>query len=61
MSTQICVPSTDAFIILTTEPLFAAATSAALVREVSGPSDAVGAFFIVGACIYAIKMGDSVE
>lgn len=55
------VPATDASIILTTEPLFAAATSAVLVGETFGPSDAVGAFFIVGACIYAIKMGEAEE
>lgn len=55
------VPATDASIILTTEPLFAAATSAVLVGETFGASDAIGAFFIVGACIYAIKMGESEE
>ena len=55
------VPATDASIILTTEPLFAAAVSAFLVGETFGYSDAVGAIFIVGACIYAIKMGDSKE
>ena len=55
------VPATDASIILTTEPLFAAAASAVLVGETFGPSDAIGAFFIVGACIYAIKMGSSEE
>jgi hypothetical protein len=53
------VPATDASIILTTEPLFAAAISAALVGETFGASDAVGAIFIVGACIYAVKMGDA--
>ena len=55
------VPATDASIILTTEPLFAAGISAALVGETFGPSDAIGAFFIVGACLYAIRMGDSTE
>lgn len=55
------VPATDASIILTTEPLFAAAVSALLVGETFGASDAIGAFFIVGACIYAIKMGDAEE
>lgn len=55
------VPATDASVILTTEPLFAAATSAVLVGEQFGLSDAVGAFFIVGACIYAIKQGDAQE
>ncbi|KAL3794850.1 hypothetical protein ACHAW5_004372 [Stephanodiscus triporus] len=53
------VKATDASVILTTEPLFAAATSAVLVGERFGVSDAIGAFFIVGACIYAIKMEDS--
>ena len=53
------VKATDASVILTTEPLFAAATSAVLVGERFGPSDAIGAFFIVGACIYAIRMEDS--
>ena len=55
------VPATDASIILTTEPLFAAAISALLVGETFGASDAIGAFFIVGACIYAIKIGETVE
>jgi drug/metabolite transporter (DMT)-like permease len=55
------VPATDASMILTTEPLFAAATSAYLVGETFGLSDAVGAFFIVGACIYAIRLGESKE
>jgi drug/metabolite transporter (DMT)-like permease len=55
------VSATDASIILTTEPLFAAAASAVLVGETFGPSDAIGAAFIVGACIYAIKMGESEE
>ncbi|EED93613.1 hypothetical protein THAPSDRAFT_261650, partial [Thalassiosira pseudonana CCMP1335] len=52
------VAATDASIILTTEPLFAAATSAVLVGETFGMSDAVGAAFIIGACVYAVKMGD---
>lgn len=55
------VPATDASIILTTEPLFAAAISALVVGETFGASDAVGAAFIVGACIYAVKMGESQE
>ncbi|KAL7502530.1 hypothetical protein ACHAWX_000510 [Stephanocyclus meneghinianus] len=55
------VPATDASVILTTEPLFAAAASAVLVGEKFGLSDAVGAMFIVGACIYAIKMGEGKE
>lgn len=53
------VQATDASIILTTEPLFAAAISAVLVGEQFGASDAIGAFFIVGACIYAVKMGEN--
>ena len=55
------VPATDASVILTTEPLFAAAVSVILVGEQFGLSDAVGAVFIVGACIYAIKQGAAVE
>ena len=55
------VPATDASVILTTEPLFAAAVSAILVGEQFGLSDAVGAVFIVGACVYAIKMGAAAE
>jgi drug/metabolite transporter (DMT)-like permease len=53
------VKATDASIILTTEPLFAAATSAVLVGERFGVSDVIGAIFIVGACIFAIKMEDN--
>ena len=53
------VKATDASIILTTEPLFAAVTSAILVGERFGVSDVIGAIFIVGACIFAIKMEDS--
>ncbi len=55
------VQATDASIILTTEPLFAAAISSVLVGEQFGASDAIGAFFIVGACIYAVKMGSNSE
>lgn len=55
------VPATDASIILTTEPLFAAAASAVLVGETFGFSDVIGAAFIVGACITAVRMGESVE
>ena len=51
------VPATDASSILTTEGLFAAALSAVLVGETLGTPDAVGAFFIVWPCIYAIQMG----
>lgn len=55
------VPATDASIILTTEPLFAAAVSAFLVGETFGPSDAIGASFIIGACVYAVKQGEGTE
>ena len=55
------VKATDASIILTTEPLFAAAISACLVGERFGMSDALGAIFIVGACIYAIRMEDAAD
>jgi len=55
------VPATDASIILTTEPLFAAAASAVLVGETFGFSDVIGAVFIVGACITAVRMGESAE
>jgi len=55
------VPATDASIILTTEPLFAAAVSSFLVGETFGAADAIGAVFIVGACIYAIQMGETEE
>jgi len=55
------VPATDASIILTTEPLFAAAVSAFLVGETFGMADAIGAFFIIGACIYAIRIGEAKE
>ena len=40
------VPATDASIILTTEPLFAAAVLAVLIGEMFGPSDLLGASFI---------------
>mmetsp|Transcript_12405 Transcript_12405/g.26984 ORF Transcript_12405/g.26984 Transcript_12405/m.26984 type:complete len:456 (-) Transcript_12405:666-2033(-) len=51
------VPATDASIILTTEPLFAAAISAVLVGETFGTSDAVGAACIIGACVIAVLQG----
>ena len=51
----------DASIILTTEPLFAAAASAILVGETFGFSDVIEAAFIVGACITAVRMGESIE
>ena len=55
------VPATDASIILTTEPLFAAAISAVLVGETFGASDAVGAACIIGACVIAVLQGENEE
>jgi len=48
------VPATDASIILTTEPLFAAGAGALALGETFGLSDYVGASLIIGACILAI-------
>lgn len=50
------VPATDASIILTTEPLFAAALGAATLGETFGMSDYFGASLIVGACVLAALM-----
>lgn len=50
------VPATDASIILTTEPLFAAAAGAIALGETFGVSDYVGAFLIIGACAIAVLM-----
>lgn len=47
------VPATDASIILTTEPLFAALFGAISLGETFGTSDYVGASLIVGACVLA--------
>ena len=47
------VPATDASIILTTEPLFAAMFGALFLGETFGMSDYAGAFLIVGACCLA--------
>lgn len=47
------VPATDASIILTTEPLFAAGFGAVSLGETFGMYDYVGAGLIVGACILA--------
>lgn len=47
------VPATDASIILTTEPLFAAMFGAIFLQETFGMSDFAGAFLIVGACCLA--------
>lgn len=47
------VPATDASIILTTEPIFAAVAGAITLGETFGTSDYVGASLIVGACVLA--------
>lgn len=47
------VPATDASIILTTEPLFAALFGAISLGETFGASDYAGASLIVGACVLA--------
>mmetsp|Transcript_25642 Transcript_25642/g.36164 ORF Transcript_25642/g.36164 Transcript_25642/m.36164 type:complete len:460 (+) Transcript_25642:233-1612(+) len=52
------VPATDASIILTTEPLFAAAAGALTLGETFGMSDYVGATLIVGACILAVLLDE---
>lgn len=52
------VPATDASIILSTEPLFAAGTAALFLGETFGMSDYVGAALIVGACVTAILQED---
>ncbi len=51
------VPATDASIILTTEPLFAALAGALTLGETFGTSDYFGATLIIGACAFAILMG----
>jgi len=48
------VPATDASIILTSEPLFAALAGSAFLGETFGVSDYIGATLIIGACIIAI-------
>ncbi|KAG7368158.1 EamA-like transporter family protein [Nitzschia inconspicua] len=48
------VPATDASLILTTEPLFAAGIGAVALGETFGISDYVGAGLIVGACALSI-------
>jgi drug/metabolite transporter (DMT)-like permease len=50
------VPATDASLILTTEPLFAAGCGAIALGETFGMSDYVGASLIVGACALSIFM-----
>lgn len=52
------VPATDASIILTTEPLFAAGLSAVTLGETFGMSDYIGASLIVGACVLAVLIDD---
>ena len=52
------VPATDASLILTTEPLFAAGFGAVALGETFGVSDYVGAALIVGACALSIFSGD---
>jgi len=47
------VPATDASLILTTEPLFAAGMGALALGETFGVSDYVGASLIIGACVMA--------
>jgi len=50
------VPATDASIILTTEPLFAALFGAITLGEVFGATDYLGASLIIGACVLATLM-----
>lgn len=53
------VPATDASLILTTEPLFAAGFGAVALGETFGVSDYVGASLIVAACALSIFLDDS--
>mmetsp|Transcript_4939 Transcript_4939/g.11778 ORF Transcript_4939/g.11778 Transcript_4939/m.11778 type:complete len:394 (+) Transcript_4939:43-1224(+) len=55
------VSATDASIILTTEPLFAAFIGAITLGETFGASDYLGATLIVGACASAVLMGSNEE
>lgn len=48
------VPATDASLILTTEPLFAAGCGAIALGETFGTSDYIGASLIVGACALSV-------
>jgi len=50
------VPATDASIILTTEPLFAALAGALTLGETFGASDYFGATLIIGACALAVLL-----
>lgn len=52
------VPATDASIILTTEPLFAALAGALTLGETFGTSDYFGATLIIGACAIAVLLED---
>eukprot|EP00529_Nitzschia_sp_RCC80_P025078 CAMPEP_0113454408 /NCGR_PEP_ID=MMETSP0014_2-20120614/7847_1 /TAXON_ID=2857 /ORGANISM="Nitzschia sp." /LENGTH=533 /DNA_ID=CAMNT_0000345811 /DNA_START=165 /DNA_END=1766 /DNA_ORIENTATION=- /assembly_acc=CAM_ASM_000159 len=53
------VPATDASLILTTEPLFAAGCGAIALGETFGSSDYVGAALIIGACALSIFIDDT--
>lgn len=55
------VPATDASIILTMEPLFAALVGALTLGETFGVSDYVGASLIIGACAIAAVFEDGGE
>lgn len=52
------VPATDASLILTTEPLFAAGLGAITLGETFGMSDYAGASLIIGACVMATLIDD---
>ena len=52
------VPATDASVILTTEPLFAALLGSIALGETFGFSDYAGAALIIGACLSAVLMTD---
>ena len=52
------VPAKDASIILSTEPLFAAAAGATFLGETFGMTDYIGAGLIVGACVLSILHED---
>lgn len=53
------VPATDASIILTTEPLFAALAGAFTLGETFVTSDYLGAALILGACVFAVLLDDA--
>ena len=55
------VPATDASIILTTEPLFAALVGAITLGETFGTSDYIGATLIIGACALAILLDNDTQ